>query len=108
MGALWAIAFSFPITAALGLLFRFPVPFGMGDENGIDHVIPSLFALLFYGIALGGFIVIGGTGALVGLITRLYVNETRSQKRYTRWIAGIATGILLLIFATIDWIIGLW
>ena len=52
LGSLCTVLAAFPIAGFLGLVWRFPVPF-RGIDSGLDHVIPSLFAVLFYGV-IGG------------------------------------------------------
>ncbi|NND97665.1 MAG: hypothetical protein HKN47_10095 [Pirellulaceae bacterium] len=94
-----SIAWSFPITALLGLLFRFPVPFGT-IEGGLDHVIPSLFALLFYGVFTGGFIVIGIGGVTVGLIVHFAAGRDSPAKLWAIFLlSALVPGFCLFVLA---------
>ena len=107
LGALWSILSAFPITAVLALVFRFPAPF-VGIDRGISHVIPALIGLFFYGVLMGGFIVLGFCGAVAGLASRLGRLSPVRQQRLRCWLAVAATSILLFILATLDWYIGPW
>jgi hypothetical protein len=46
---LWAYLVAFPVAALLGLVFRFPIPLA-GYYSGVEALIPSLVAVLFYSI----------------------------------------------------------
>ena len=104
-GAIWSILSAFPITALIALFFRFPVPFA-GIDGGITHVIPAIFGLLFYGIAMGGFVLLGLCGALAGLVSRIAASSPMGQRHLQRWLSVGATATLLFILATLDWYIG--
>ena len=107
-GALCAVIVAVPITALLALVFRFPVPFD-GFEGGIVHVIPSLFALVFYGVFLGGFVVLAIGGAMGGAIAHFVCHADRSSVlRLTNIIAVSFSSLALFLFSISDWIIGPW
>ena len=105
--SIWSIFWSFPITALLGGAFRFPVPFGT-IEGGLDHVLPSLFALAFYGVLMGGFLAIGFAGAISGLIAHHIAGTTHQRRLLVRCLPAISSFGLLFLLATLDWYIGQW
>ena len=107
VGALWSIVLSFPITVALAALFRFPVPLGTMD-GGIDHILPSLFGLLFYGILMGGFVVLGGAGGFAALVVHSRVKSLQTRRVYIRLLAGLSSAVLLFLLSILDWVIGPW
>lgn len=105
--SLWSIIWTFPITALLGGAFRFPVPFGT-IEGGVEHVLPSLFALLFYGILMGGFLAIGFAGAIFGAIAHHVAGTTHQRRFLVRFLPAVPSFGLLFLLATLDWYIGQW
>lgn len=106
-GAIWSVVSVFPITALFALIFRFPVPFGE-IEGGPAHVLPSMFALFFYGVLFGGFIVVGTFGSLAGVAAHFLTNSNR-QRRVLQCCLSVAVAfILVFVLATLDWYIGHW
>ncbi|MBI3931869.1 MAG: hypothetical protein HY317_00510 [Acidobacteria bacterium] len=108
VGAVTAVAASFPIAALSALVFRFPVPFA-GYMSGPEAVLPALSAVLFYGMALGGFLVQAFLGGLAGLVAQH--RGSRDRKRTARLclvfsVLGSACGVLTL--SVLDKIIGPW
>ena len=107
-GATWAIVSAFPISGFLALVFRFPVPLA-GYLSGIDAVVPAMVAVLIYGILLGGFLLLGGTGATIGYFAEKW-NTT--NPKVGRWVVAVtcmsSTLIYLMILATLDKWIGPW
>lgn len=107
-GALWSVASTFPIAALTALLFRFPVPF-VGYLSGITAVVPALIAVLFYGVLFGGLILLGGLGAIGGLVAGTACkHDQRRCKLATRLWSLFVTTTGLLILAVLDKIIGPW
>ncbi len=107
-GAWIAVIAALPIAALLGLLFRFPVPFGT-IEGGIVHVIPSLFAVVFYGVFLGGFVVLAIGGAIGGVVAYFACHADRSSVlRLTNFLAIGFSSVALFLLSILDWIIGPW
>jgi len=107
-GAIFTILSAFPVAGTLGLVFRFPVPFS-GAESGIEHVVPSLFAVLFYGILGGGFILLAVLGAIGGAFA--YKAGHGGKKLVNRLTLLFSLGIAavtLFIFSIWDWIYGPW
>ncbi len=76
-GAVCAIVGAFPWAGLVALVYGFPVPFA-GRLTGPAAVLPSLYAVIFFGILWGGFVVLGLVGAGAGLIGQL-VNR-RNQR----------------------------
>ena len=107
-GAVCAVLAAFPVAALLALTFRFPVPFN-GIDGGLDHVLPSLFAVLFYGIAMGGFPVLAVLGA-VGGVTAHHLRKPEGRQVFllTAWLSLATSSAALFLLATLDWIIGPW
>ncbi len=106
-GALWAIAWSFPLAGFLALVFRFPVPLA-GIVSGPDGVIPAMFAVAIYGIFLGGFVVIAVTGALSGILLRAVAPDSKYFQVLQIVAAAVAACIPLFVLATLDMWIGAW
>jgi hypothetical protein len=106
-GAVWSLVSALPITALLALFFRFPVPFD-GINGGLSHVIPAMFALLFYGVAMGGFILVGICGGLAGVAAWFLAPTARKRRRIQRCLSVGVTFVLLFVLATLDWYIGPW
>ena len=98
----------FVVGPLVGLVFRFPVPLA-GYLSGPDAVIPSAFAVAFYGILLGLFIPLAIVGAVCGDIA-LRLRNGRS----TAFIGPVFVSSLMvdlvaaLLLATWDWIYGPW
>lgn len=107
-GATWAIASAFPISGFLALVFRFPVPMA-GYLSGVDAVVPAMIAVLIYGVLLGGFLLLGGTGATIGYFAE---NWKIANPKRGRWVVAVTcmsfTLIYLMILATLDKWIGPW
>jgi hypothetical protein len=91
----------------MGLLFRFPVPFD-GIDGGPSHVIPSMFALLFYGVFMGGFVLVAICGGLAGIAAWLLASTAYNRRRLQRCLSIAVTFGLLFVLATLDWCIGPW
>jgi hypothetical protein len=107
LGAFCTVFAAFPVAAILGLLFRFPVPF-RGIESGVDHVLPSMVAVIFYGL-MGGFVLLAAAGALGGAIA--YNAGNANKQTVNRFLAAFSIGIAavaLFFLAILDWIIGPW
>lgn len=107
IGAILSVSSVFPITALMALFFRFPVPFA-GIEGGLAQVLPALVGLLFYGVFMGGFLVVAVCGALAGTLAQFVSRTERQRRQLQRWLPIAATLMLLFILATLDWYIGPW
>ena len=105
-GAIWSLAAAFPITAIMALLFRFPVPF-QGIDGGLDHVLPSLLGLCFYG-ALGGFPALAMGGAIAGVAASMISPDAVGRRRLQRILSVGVAALMLFVLATLDWYIGPW
>ena len=107
-GATWAIASAFPISGFLALVFRFPVPFA-GYVSGVEAIVPALIAVIVYGVLLGGFLLLGGTGAAIGYFAS---NWKLANPKNGRWVVALlcisSTLFYLMILATLDMWIGPW
>lgn len=101
---------AFPIAALVGLAYRFPIPFS-GYESGVKAVVPSLFAVLFYGL-LGGFPILAVAGAIAGLLTykigRRAGTASKSLLYLTLAFALVADLLAALFLSVLDKIIGPW
>jgi len=107
-GATWSVISTFPIAAVTALLYRFPVPF-VGYLSGIKAVVPALFAVLFYGVPLGGLVLLGVLGALGGFISAMTFRADRRRCQFvTRAWALIVSAMGILTLAVLDKIIGPW
>ncbi len=106
-GVLWSVGFAIPLSALMGLVFRFPVPF-VGYVSGFDAILPSMIGVLFYGVALGGFIVIGVLGAIAAITVAAIHPEQAGQRNWIRLISLVITTACLFCLAILDKVIGPW
>ena len=102
-GAVAAIALCFPCAALLALFYRFPIPFG-GYATGVDGLVPAMLAVAFYGIALGGFAVVGVLGGTLAMFTPASAQPSRRVMVQSLGIAFTAT----LSLAMLELFIGPW
>jgi hypothetical protein len=65
IGVVAATAGAFLLTALVTLCYRFPAPFA-GTVSGVSGICIALGAVLFMGVALGGFVVLALVGATAG------------------------------------------
>ena len=103
-GALLGLGLAFPTAWVVALVFRFPVPF-VGYVHGRDAPL-ALSAVVFYGL-LGGFVVVGGLGALVGTVALLR-SPRMGWGRFVLLVALLADLPPVLLLSTLDYIIGPW
>jgi len=107
-GATWSVVSTFPIAAITAFLFRFPVPFA-GYLSGINAVLPAMIAVLFYGVLLGGFVLLGALGAIGGLVAAAtFKSDQRRCGLVARLWAMLVSMTGVLILAVLDKIIGPW
>lgn len=106
-GGMLSVGTAFPITVLMVTFFRFPVPF-VGYVSGLSSILPALFALLFYGIVFGGFVLLAVAGGISGAVARSVGTSAAKQGLILRVLAVGASSVLLLLLATLDWIIGPW
>lgn len=107
-GAIWSVISTFPIAAMTALLYRFPIPF-VGYLSGIKAVVPALFAVMFYGVPLGGLVLLGVLGALGGFVTGITLKNDRRRCLFaTRVWALFVSSAGVLTLAILDKIIGSW
>ncbi len=105
-GALWSIGLSFPIAAFMALVYRFPIPFA-GYKSGVDAVLPSLIAVVLYGLT-GGFVALGIAGAIGGLVIGLLPGTRRNKNMLLFCCSAAFTTCCLFVLAILDKIIGPW
>ena len=105
-GALWSVGLSFPIGAIMALVYRFPIPFA-GYRSGVDAMLPSLLAVVFYGL-LGGFVALGIAGAIGGLVIGLLPGTRRNKNMLLFGCSAAFTTCGLFVLAILDKIIGPW
>ena len=108
LGALGGVAGSYPAAAVCALLYQFPVPLG-DNASGLRGAALSPFAVTFYGVFLGGFIVQGLLGALAGGWATRNVREQPAQA----WRVALAAGAFasipgVVLLATLEKFIGPW
>jgi hypothetical protein len=107
-GALIGVVGTLPLVALTGLVFRFPVPM-VGYVSGPGAVFPAVIGALFYGVALGGFVVqavLGGVGGVTGS-RRGWPDPKRMWKLCTGYSLLAAEGGVVFL-AVLDWVIGPW
>lgn len=108
VGAAIATLGAFPTAAFVALVYRFPIPFG-GYRSGVEAVGPALLAVLFYGLVLGGFIVLPCCGAIVGLLA--YRRGKPSGNPVLGWMIGGCLGVdavAAMTLAVWDKVYGRW
>lgn len=107
LGAILTMLAAFPVAAILGLVFRFPVPFN-GIEGGISHVLPSLYAVVVYGL-MGGFILLAILGAIGGAIAWKVSNGNIKVLNRLLVVFSISiAAVTSFVLSILDWIIGPW
>jgi len=106
-GAIYSILSAFPLASVVALVYGFPIPFGK-KMSGIEAVVPSLFAVIFYGI-LGGFVVLGLMGAVAGALS---YQIGKPDGRRVNWLClafSLSVTLAGVVFlAILDLIIGQW
>jgi cytochrome c biogenesis factor len=106
LGAVVATTAAFPSAALLALVYGFPVPLA-GKLQGLDAMVPAMYAVLFYGV-MGGFLVLPLLGTLAGVIAdRSSKDASAAQFRTVMAALAIALGCAVLL-ATLDLLIGPW
>jgi hypothetical protein len=101
------IGFSFPAAVLLGMIYRFPIPFG-GYVHGYEHAFMFLLSVLFYGI-LGGFILLALGGATAGFVGyRIGKRNEKRTKKITILLSMLMAFLSALLLAMLDLIIGPW
>jgi len=107
-GAIVGITATVPLVLLCALLYRFPIPLG-GYLSGSKAILPSLIAILFYGVLFGGFIVQALFGGLGGLLAEhIGGPDTHKIKRLCIAFSTIGALFGVLILAILDKIIGPW
>ncbi len=102
MGSVWSVASTFPIAGLMALVFRFPIPFA-GYRSGFAAIQPAILAVLFYGVFVGGFVLVGLLGAVGGFVAATFKGpDLQSQKRAVRLVSLAITTACLFILACLD------
>lgn len=108
IGACTAVVVTFPLAALVALLYRFPIPFG-GYASGPSAVLISLGAVVFYGVAMGGFVVLGLLGFTAGILAQ---RAARSSGRPVLLATVLSSTLFafaaVLTLAILDKLIGPW
>ena len=107
-GVLWSILSSFPFALLTAALFRFPIPF-VGYVEGSTAVRLAVPAVLFYGLT-GGFIVLGGVGALSGVLANRLgtADQPEIARRMTIVSAVVVSALSVVLLVFLDKLIGPW
>ena len=107
LGLLCSLLAVYPVVASLVLFYRFPFPFA-GYLSGAEYVLPSLLAVLFYGIVCGGFLVLGLLSAVASWLIWICNIRGRSELVF-HIVSGICVAFLCAgTLAILDKIIGPW
>jgi hypothetical protein len=108
IGACAAIVLTFPIAALTALVYRFPIPFG-GYASGPSAVPLSLAAVAFYGVAMGGFVVVGLLGFAAGVVAERVARANRKPVvKMTVLFALLLALLAVFALAILDKLIGPW
>ncbi len=107
LGGVAATLSLFPLSAALALSYRFPIPLG-GYATGWEAVLTSQVAILFYGF-FGAFPAAALLGGFGGVIAERLAGTNKNMRRnlliiFSVFSAFIVSGILSIL----DKIIGPW
>jgi uncharacterized membrane protein YfcA len=92
-GGLLTILGAFPVAAVVALVFRFPIPFA-GYQSGVEAMVSSPIAVLLYGVATGGFVVLGVIGAVAGVLIGASDRSKQSILIAALTIDTVAIGLL--------------
>lgn len=104
LGAAAAIGFCPAAAVLVAILYRFPIPL-TGYQSGLGAAWPAIVGAVFY-LILGGFIVIGGLGAMAGWVaTRMC---PRRVVPYTLAAAFVIALLGAVSLATLEYVIGTW
>ncbi len=108
MGAIWSFVSAFPLAGLMALVFRFPVLFA-GYLSGFEAIVPAMFAVIFYGVMMGGLIFVGALGAICGALSATQEGHLlQNRKRAVRLLSLAITTACLFVLAILDKIIGPW
>ena len=107
-GSMCSVLSAFPIAGFVALVYRFPVPL-LGYLSGREAVLPAMIGVLVYGVLLGGFVLLGGMGALIAFAVQ---KCPISNPKHRSWIVAIAAVVgtlgCMMLLSTLDKIIGPW
>ena len=116
--AMLSITFSFPMSLALALFYRFPIPMGgyIGPASNIginysnisDILIMVSIAWVIYGI-MGGFIVLAIGGAAASKLA--FHESIKTEHNQGKYLVVLAVCVSFLgcgALAILDYIIGPW
>jgi hypothetical protein len=107
-GVCAAIVLTFPIAALMALIYRFPVPFG-GYMSGPSAILLSQGAVVFYGVAMGGFVVVGLLGFAAGVVAdRVARANGKPVVKTTVLFALLVAFLAVFALAILDKLIGPW
>ena len=108
LGALAGVVGTYPAAAVCALVYHFPVPLG-GNASGLAGAALSTFAVTFYGIVLGGFVVQGAAGAIAATLATRRTEGDPGRARRIALAAGAGASIPgVILLATLEKIIGPW
>lgn len=103
--ALLSVLLTVPLAGACALFFRFPAPFA-GYLSGIEAVVPAMFAVMFYGIVFGVYLLVSLFAAAGGS----FVSRMGPYRQSMRLVgaAFLPAAIMVVLLVTLDWYIGPW
>jgi hypothetical protein len=104
-GAVCAIVGAFFAAPLVGLVYGFPIPF-RGKVHGLEAVVPSVMAVVFFGL-LGGFIALGIMGAAGGAVAHVVSRgEPARGQRLTAALGFLSSLAGVILVAVLDVLIG--
>jgi len=74
--------------------------------GGPSALVMGMLAAVFYGLALGGWVVVGLCGAVVSIPPWIVIGDTKKSKLVARCLSVAVALVGCLIMATLDWYIG--
>ncbi len=105
-GALFPIAWAFPLAAVSAALYRFPIPIA-GYQSGWNAILPSLVATAIYG-ALGGFPLLALAGGTVAAAIRHQLPLEANVRAPIHIASFVVAALGVGLMANLDYLIGPW
>ena len=105
---MWSVLLTFPMAGLMALVYRFPVPFA-GYQSGFYAMLLAMLSVIFYGVFLGGLVLVGTLGAIAAVLTAKLLNPASKHRKRVVFIAALGvTTVCLLVLANLDKMIGPW
>jgi len=98
----------FPTAFFLALVWKFPLPLA-GYGHGLDSALMTPFAVLFYGVLTGGFVIVPALGVLCGAFAQSLCKDDIPKARILSVFLGSICALISGIFLNLlERLIGPW